>query len=113
MVYNISYDLYQPNQKYNELHKLIEIISNGDYSHILDSTFIIKCDKTSDEICTFLSKALDNNDYIFVSQIFKNFYGFVDSKHVDLINSFFDQPFIIALLSLLGFFVSDNCIDVC
>lgn len=90
MVYNISYDLYQPNQKYDELHKLMEVISNGNYSHIMGSTYIIKCDKTSDEICTFLSKALDNNDYIFVSEIIKNFYGLIDSKNADLINSFFD-----------------------
>lgn len=90
MVYSISYDLYAPNQQYEKLHELIAQVSENNYCNSLKSTYIIKSDKTANDIRNFLSKALDKNDYIFVSEIASNYSGFLDSKSADLINSFFD-----------------------
>ncbi|CAG9714684.1 conserved hypothetical protein [Clostridium neonatale] len=75
MVFVISYDLNKPAQKYNELYKLIETISNNNCIHILESTYIIKSTKSSKEIYEFLASALDNNDELFISEVTNNHYG--------------------------------------
>lgn len=44
MVYNISYDLHSPEQKYNKFKDLIIELSNGQYCHALNSTYVISSD---------------------------------------------------------------------
>lgn len=77
MVYSISYDLNNPSEKCKKLHHLIIGISKNNWVHALDSTYIIKSDKSAEEIYERLSYALDSNDLIFVSELAKNFSGYL------------------------------------
>ncbi|WP_271814223.1 hypothetical protein [Clostridium beijerinckii] len=89
MVYNVSYDLHDPGQKYKELHELIVSVSNNRWAHILDSTYIIESNKTSEEIHLALSKALDSNDNILVCEINKNYHGYLKKKYWQYIKGLF------------------------
>ncbi len=89
MVYNISYDLHEPGQKYKELHGLIVKASNDRWAHILDSTYIIQSSSSAEQIYNYLSEALDKNDKIFISEVTQNYSGFLDSDHDPYINGLF------------------------
>lgn len=78
MIYNVSYDLNTPGQKYDELHKLIVKVSNNNWCRILKSTYVIKSDKTSEELLTEFNNVLDKNDYIFISEVNSNYTGFLN-----------------------------------
>ncbi|MFT8313214.1 MAG: hypothetical protein ABF633_03045 [Clostridium sp.] len=89
MVYNISYDLSNPGQKYEKLHKLIVEVSNNRWSHALDSTYIVQSNKTSKQIHDHLSAALDANDNIFICEIKENYAGVLDKDHWPYIENLF------------------------
>ncbi|NFM56654.1 hypothetical protein FDB98_06720 [Clostridium botulinum] len=89
MVYNISYDLNDPGQKYEQLHELIVEISNNRWVHPLKSTYIIQSSKTSEQIYNSLSAALDSNDLILITEINHNFYGALTKKYWSRIKSLF------------------------
>ncbi|WP_154826524.1 hypothetical protein [Clostridium butyricum] len=89
MVYNISYDLHDPGQKYQKLHDLIVKVSNNRWSHALESTYIIKSDKTPEQIYNVLSRALDSNDDILIAEITPNYYGCLDKQHWPYIKGLF------------------------
>jgi len=89
MVYKISYALSEPGQKYDKLRKLIIGISNDLWVYPLDSTYIIKSDKTSKEIYNFLSSVLDNNDKILITEITKNYSGYLDKDTWTYIQNLF------------------------
>lgn len=89
MVYNVSYDLYDPGQKYDKLHELIVAVSNNRWSHPLKSTYIIQSNKTSEQIHNYLSAALDSNDLILITEINYNYYGTLDKKHWPYIKGLF------------------------
>ena len=88
MVYNVSYDLCEPGQKYKKLHELIVKISNNRWAHILDSTYIIQSSSSSEQIYKYLSSALDKNDKIFISEVL-NYYGYLESEHIEYIKGLF------------------------
>ena len=88
MVYNISYDLHSPEQKYNKFKDLIIELSNGQYCHALNSTYVISSDKTAKEIHDFLSKTLDDNDHILIMQVTQNYYGYLNSNAAESIHEF-------------------------
>ncbi|AIY79658.1 MULTISPECIES: hypothetical protein [unclassified Clostridium] len=89
MVYIISYDLNKPNQKYNQLRELIKNLSNTNYVHVLESTYIIKSPKSAKEIYEYLASALDNNDGLFISEITQNHYGQLKSEDWPTVRSLF------------------------
>lgn len=89
MVYYISYTLSEPGKKYDNLRKLIVGLSNDLWVHPLESTYIIKSDKTSREIYNFLSSVLDNNDKIFITEITKNYSGCLDKDTWTYIQNLF------------------------
>ena len=89
MVYNISYDLHAPSQRYDKLHELIVKTSNGKWAHLLDSTYIIQSFNSAEQIYNSLLPALDNNDKIFISEITKNYYGQLTTKNWTFIKSLF------------------------
>lgn len=89
MVYNISYDLHAPSQRYDKLHELIMRISNGKWSHTLDSTYIIQSFNSAEQIYNSLLPALDRNDRIFICEITQNYYGQLKTEQWTYIKSLF------------------------
>lgn len=60
----IGYDLNTPGQDYNKLFDAIK--SYGTWWHHLDSTWIIKTDKTPSQVRDHLKQFLDKNDELLV-----------------------------------------------
>ncbi len=89
MVYIISYDLNQPGQKYDALHKLIKDVSNDRWAHILESTYIIHSLQSAEQIHNRLNPALDKSDRIFVSEISKNYSGYLEEEFGPYIDKLF------------------------
>ncbi|OOM74562.1 hypothetical protein CLPUN_38030 [Clostridium puniceum] len=89
MVYNISYDLHAPKQKYDQLPELILKISNGKWSHILDSTYIIQSFSSAEQIYNSLLPALDHDDKIFISEITQSYYGQLKTEQWRYIENLF------------------------
>lgn len=89
MVYNISYDLNDPGQKYEQLHELIVEVSNNRWVHPLKSTYIIESSKTSKEIYNYLSPALDSNDLVLITEMNDNLYGALAKKYWTCIKNLF------------------------
>ncbi|CAL83934.1 hypothetical protein FDF29_09725 [Clostridium botulinum] len=89
MVYNISYDLHNPGQKYKKLHELIVEVSNNRWAHILNSTYVIQSYKNANEIYNYLSNAIDENDLIFICEITKNMQGVLKNEHWPYISNLF------------------------
>ena len=67
MVYSITYDLNKSGQNYNDLYKAIE--SLGECCHYLKSTWFINTNCSVDEIKHLLLTHMDENDFLFVSQV--------------------------------------------
>lgn len=89
MVYNISYDLHSPDQKYDKLKKLIIAVSGDRWSKPLESCYIIKSTKSAEEIYKFLSPALDPDDRILITEITSKYYGFLNNTYWDYIKGLF------------------------
>ncbi|NFI05179.1 hypothetical protein FC959_12300 [Clostridium botulinum] len=89
MVYNISYDLHAPSQRYDKLHELIVKVSNGKWAHILDSTYIIQSFDSAEQIYNSLLPALDRNDRLFISETSKSYYGQLKTEQWTYIKSLF------------------------
>ena len=67
--YIIGYDLDKPGQNYPAIENAIIDISNKNYWHCLDSTWIIISNLNASAIVTNLNSHLDSNDKLFVSEL--------------------------------------------
>ena len=65
--YLISYDLNSPGQDYDSLYEAIKAI--GSCWHCLDSTWIVKTDKSAVEVRDSISPKIDNNDSLLVVKL--------------------------------------------
>ena len=72
MVYAITYDLRKLGQDYSFLYKKIK--SLGETHHPLQNLWFLDSNKTLSEILDSLMEAIDQNDYIFCTKIFKDNY---------------------------------------
>ncbi len=66
MVYNISYDLNEPGQDYDELYETIEDL--GDWIHPLDSTWLVSTSLSAEEIRDKLEIVVDDTDALLVTK---------------------------------------------
>ena len=66
--YLIGYDLNKPEADYPKLIEKIKDITNGWWHH-LDSTWIIKSNRTSDSILNELETVIDNDDELLVVRL--------------------------------------------
>lgn len=73
--YAISYDLNKQDKNYDGLY---ETIKNFNYYHVMDSVWFIKTNFTAQEIYDKLKPQIDNNDFLFISEINSNYYGFLN-----------------------------------
>lgn len=67
MVYLVCYDLDQPGQNYETVHKAIK--SYVDYCHAMESGWFISTTKNPAEIKRYILSVMDTSDLLFVSQI--------------------------------------------
>jgi hypothetical protein len=72
--YAISYDLNKQDKNYDGLY---DAIKNFNYYHVMDSVWFIKTNFTSLEVYNKLKPQIDTNDFLFVSEINSNYYGFL------------------------------------
>lgn len=85
--YIITYDLKNTDKNYSGLFKLIKDVSDDVWMHYLESVWIITSIKTADEIFDKLKTAIDENDYIFITEITKyNHQGWLPKKAWDYFN---------------------------
>ncbi len=78
-VYEISYDLNKSGQNYDELHEAIKSI--GDWAHPLKSTWWVETHNLySEDIYNKLEPFVDKNDYLFVSKITSDYYGWLKEQ---------------------------------
>lgn len=83
-VYNISYDLSQPGQKYAGL--IEEIKRSPGYLHCLESTWLVSTAETAEQVFQRLSPNLDKNDSILVIEVVKNYQGWLSKEKWEWIN---------------------------
>lgn len=78
MILLITYDLHKPGQDYPGLHDALK--SSGWWWHHLDSTWIIKTNSTPQQWYEKLASILDQNDYVFICEVKRNYWGFLPEK---------------------------------
>lgn len=88
MVYFISYDLINPGQSYDVVHKAIE--SMGTYNHVLKSAYLLKCDLSISQVEVNILKAMDTNDLFVVCQVTGTIAGYLKTDEWSSIHSNFD-----------------------
>lgn len=70
-LYQISYDLHEPGKDYKELFEAIKTL--GDYTHILESGWIVdSADKSASDIRDELKTHIDRNDRLLVAKFGSN-----------------------------------------
>lgn len=67
MVYIVSYDLSEPNQRYDELISLIK--KDGKWARLGFSSYLVVSDATAVELRDRYKTALDGNDKLYVGQV--------------------------------------------
>lgn len=74
-VYNVSYDLNSPGQRYDDLRN--EIKSLGPWCTYLESTFLVKSALTVQQIENKLAQHLDSSDRMLICKVEKPIGGWL------------------------------------
>ena len=78
--YIISYDLSEKNQnKYDEIFKTIE--NFGAYCKIQKSVWLVKTTLTPTQMYDRIVASIGSDDYIFISEVSSNYYGWAQKDH--------------------------------
>ncbi|MCT2909452.1 hypothetical protein EFT87_12400 [Schleiferilactobacillus harbinensis] len=68
--YEITYDLNNPGQRYDNLRYRIEHSLSASYwVHYWESTYLVRTSKSASEIMDALKPALDSSDRVYVTEI--------------------------------------------
>lgn len=81
--YIITYDL---NKEWQDYPSLINAIKQYKYINWMKSVWFIKTDSTATEINTNLTKYIDNNDRLFISEITSNMNWWIDKSIWNFLN---------------------------
>lgn len=84
MIYAINYDLKQPGQNYEELHKAIKAL--GAWWHYLDSTWLVDTTLSAKEVWDRLAPHVDKNDSVLVIGVTRQYSGWLPPKAWEWIN---------------------------
>ena len=89
MILLVTYDLHKPIQKYPELYESIHQVSNNNYSHCLDSTWLIDTGKSPKEVYEYLKPIIDDDDSLLVIRVDNSpkYSGWLRKKTWDWLNS--------------------------
>ncbi|GIP78855.1 hypothetical protein ACQ7C6_12320 [Lactiplantibacillus plantarum] len=82
----ISYDLDSPGQKYEDLKNCIEKDISGPWCHYEESLYLLRSSLTPYEMIKKLKPFLDSNDSVIITEITKNWSGWVTKKQRAWIN---------------------------
>lgn len=82
--YAISYDLNKQNKNYDGL---ISEIKNFNYIEVMKSMWFVKTNFSAYEIYSKLKPQIDNNDFLFISEITSDHMGFLRSEVVNWLKS--------------------------
>ena len=77
-LYLISYDLKKPDRDYSGLYDAIKSFKT--WWHYLESTWIIKSEKTPKEISNIIKSHIDENDRLIIIQVTNKFKGWLPKK---------------------------------
>lgn len=85
MVYIITYDLKKVGQNYDALYK--KIISLGQTCHALQNLWFLDTNYNVDIIRDTLRTIIDQNDYVFIAQLYRGSYsGYISTEAIDWLN---------------------------
>jgi hypothetical protein len=85
-VYSVSYDLNKTGQNYDGL--ITEIKTFNDYEKIMKSHWFIYYNGTAEQVYNKLSKHLDNNDHMLISEVNQSYYGFLSQSVWDWLKKY-------------------------
>ncbi len=84
--YMLTYDLNNPGQKYDKIIKVItDEISDGNWCTFWKSSYLLRSNLTTEQMLEKLKPFLDNSDRFFVTEITKNYQGWLDETEWDYI----------------------------
>lgn len=87
MIYLITYDINKVIKNYDDLYVAIKGLS-GDFQHPLESTWFVATDnKNQEDIYKSLRPLIDEKDYLFVTRLTKDYYGWLPKNVWDWINA--------------------------
>lgn len=85
MVYIITYDLNKTGQDYDALYK--KIISLGQICHALQNLWLLDTNYNIDTVRDSLRSVIDQNDYVFIAQLFRGSYSaYMSTEAIDWLN---------------------------
>ena len=79
MILLISYDLKTPDKNYESLYEAIKNCSTT-WWHYLDSMWLIKTSLSPDEVFNKIHESMDQNDYLFITELLGGYSGWLPSK---------------------------------
>jgi hypothetical protein len=83
----VTYDLYSPGQKYNDLIAEIEKAPTSAWAKIMLSCYIVGTSESASRLSDRLRKHLDDNDTILVIKICNNYQGWLTQEIHDWIKN--------------------------
>ena len=84
-IFIISYDLKAPTYNRERVEKVIE--SLGTWCKYVSTTYLLKTEKSINEVNKTIINALDGNDNMIVCKVQKPICGYLSQKRWDWINS--------------------------
>lgn len=77
-VYAICYELNRPGHSYKDMHKTIAEF--GHWWHQLDSTWLLRTEKTANEVARALRSHMAPNDRLLVIQVTDDYQGWLPKE---------------------------------
>lgn len=81
----VSYDLKKPNRDYIGLYEALKKASG--WWHYLESCWLLKTDLSPDEWSNKLGPHIDDNDFLLIIEVTKNYQGWLPKEAWDWINN--------------------------
>jgi hypothetical protein len=78
--YCISYDLNRPGQDYSDL---IKAIKSYEFVEVMKSGWFVKSTNSAQQIYDHLRRYIDDNDFLFISEITSNMSGWLKKNVVE------------------------------
>lgn len=86
--YLITYDLDKPGQDYSDVLKTIKNL--GGWARLSESSYVVSCQLTVQQIYDRLKQYLDNNDQLYVIHVSNPWTGFGPKDVNDWLNTHLD-----------------------
>ncbi|EUJ38170.1 hypothetical protein [Brochothrix thermosphacta] len=81
----VTYDLGTPGANYEKVYETIQ--SFGSSIRFQKSVWLVKTNLTSEQMYLKLKPVLDNDDFIFICALEKNYYGWASQENWDFLRN--------------------------